>query len=147
MAFLTRIAFAAALFCIPSGAIAQAQSDTPNKQTDTPNQSIDETAAQAAVGVFCDTPEQLQQYIKLHVAGAEPASALQTVNTESHNPRACGVLTTAFIENKEVSHVSISEGILRLVQITVIATRSALGWQRVTPTIQYTALFVKATEV
>lgn len=140
MAFLARAAFAVTLFCIPSGAIAQSQSDTPAKP-------LDESAAQAAVGVFCDTSEELEQYIKLHMAGADPSAALEKVNAESHNPKACGVLASAFVENREVSHVSLSEGILRLVQITVIATRSAIGWQRITPTVQYTALFVKAFAV
>ena len=140
MVVLTRIAIAAALFCIPSGAFAQTQSDTPNKQGN-------ESSLQSGVGVVCDTPEQLQRYLKLHFAGSEPAAALETVNAESNNPKACGIVATAFIENKEVGHVSVSSEIMRLVQITIIATRSALGWQRVPPTVQYTALFVKAQEV
>jgi hypothetical protein len=140
VAILARFALTLALFSVPSGAMALERINTPNTQGN-------EKTPQIAVGVVCNTPEQLQQYLKLHIGGAEPAAALETVNTEAHDPLACGVLATAFIETKEISHVSISSGILRLVQVTIIATRSPLGWQRVQPTVQYTALFIKTQEI
>ena len=110
-------------------------------------QQPDANAAKTGVGIVCNTPQQIERYLKLHIAGAEPAVALATVNTEAQNSTACGIVATAFVETKEISKVSISNGFLRLVQITVLATRNTLGWHRVPPTVQYTALFVKAQEV
>ncbi len=157
MAFSTRIALGAALFCTPSMALAQQPGNTaPSPEQpgldqpalpDRPASPPRDNAPQAAIGVVCDTAEQMQQFLRLHMAGEEPAKALNEVNAQSHNPKACGVLATAYVENKEITHLSVASGILRLVEITVVALRNATGWHRVPPTVQYTALFVKGREV
>jgi hypothetical protein len=146
VAFLWRLFFVFSLFCIPLGATAQ-ENESAAQQPSAETPQPDAKTAKTGVGIVCNTPQQIERYLKLHIAGAEPSDALATVNTEAHNPTACGIVATAFVETKEISKVSISSGILRLVQITVLATRNTLGWQRVPPTVQYTALFVKAQEV
>jgi hypothetical protein len=134
MAFFLRYAVILALFAIPSSARAQEPQE--------PDRS-----PRLGAGIVCDTPQQVERYLSLHVAGTPPHSALQTVNTEFHNPVACGILVTAFIETQEIAKVNIAKGILRLVQITVLATMGETGWQRVPATVQYTAMFVKTEEV
>jgi hypothetical protein len=153
VAFLWRLFFVFTLFCIPLGATAQENGSTAQQPTAEAQQPAaqpqqpDANTAKTGVGIICNTPQQIERYLKLHITGAEPSDALATVNAEAQNPTACGITATAFVETKEISKVSISDGFLRLVQITVLATRNTLGWHRVPPTVQYTALFVKAQEV
>ena len=139
MAFFWRLFFVVTLFCIPLGATAQ--------ENRSAVQQPDANGAKTGVGIVCNTPQQIERYLNLHIAGAEPSAALATVNAEAQNSTACGIVDSAFVETREISKVSISSGFLRLVKITVLATRNTLGWHRVPPTVQYTALFVKAQEV
>jgi hypothetical protein len=134
MAFFLRFAFILALLIVPSGAMAQ----EPQEQNKAPK---------VGAGIVCDTPQQLQRYLTLHVEGAPAESAIETVNSEFHNPVACGILVTAFIENQEVVKVTMRDGVLRLVQIIIVATMGDAGWQRMPATVQYTAVFVKTEEV
>jgi hypothetical protein len=142
MTALFRIALVMAMLVIPRAGLAQDPSENPAQDT---HQQTDRPAKtpHLGAGLICDSPEQVQRILALHGEGSSVQSALATVNLESHNPAACAIAVTAFVENEEVSKVNVPNGIVRLVQIIVFATMGATGWQRVPGAVQYTALFVK----
>lgn len=98
-------------------------------------------------GVICDTAQQVARYLTLHSQGKSPDVALRSVNTEAQNPTACGLSLIAFVENEEVETLPATGGIMRLMKITVLAAKNNEQWQRIPPTVQYTALFEKAVEI
>ncbi len=65
----------------------------------------------------------------------------KAVNTEIENPAACGISTFAFIPGEIIASVEVSDGVMRVVKIIVLAKKTERGWVRVTPTSQYTAVF------
>jgi hypothetical protein len=92
-------------------------------------------------GVVCDTSKQIERYLVLFKDNSPPEKAVQAVNTEIENPTACGISTFAFIPGEIIGNVEVSDGVMRVVQIVVLAKKTERGWVRVTPTAQYTAVF------
>jgi hypothetical protein len=117
---------------IPAGAIAQDAQDSKNLEV--------------GLGVICDTAEQIQRYMILYKDGTPTAAAMQVVNTESKSPAACGLAAVAFLPGKNVGNINVSGGIMRLLQITVVAMRAESDWRYVKPTRQFIALFEKLDE-
>ena len=115
--------------CFHSGAIAQH-----TKQ------------AELGVGVICDTAEQMQRYLTLFKDDTSPQVAIQTINSETPGQGACGMALVAFLEGNHIGAIEVSGGIMRIMQITVVAMKTPSGWLSVTPTQQYTAFFEKAEE-
>ena len=97
-------------------------------------------------GIICDTSQQIQRYLTLYKNDTSPAMAADTVNTETKSPHGCGMAQVAFIPGDELGSVSVSGGMMRMLRITVYAMRSDSGWVRVSPTPQYTAIFIKMDE-
>ena len=102
------------------------------------------------VGVFCDTAEQMQRFLTLYSAdySAEisPPAAIQAVNSEKASRGACGMAPILFVRGDYVGSVNVSGGIMRIVEIMVIAMKMPQGWLDVPQTQQYTAFFEKAEE-
>jgi hypothetical protein len=82
-----------------------------------------QAADQVAVGhgVVCDTPKQIDRYLALFKDNLPPEKAVQTVNTEIENPAACGISTFAFIPGEIIGSVEVSDGVMQVVQIVVLA--------------------------
>jgi hypothetical protein len=132
MDLLLRLAFVFVLFCFPAGAIAQTAKP--------------DTTAAIGAGVVCDSAQQIERYFALKAEGAESEQAVRLVNTEVNNPEACALIVVAFIPRAEVAKVAVSGGMIRVMEITVIAAVTPAGWNSVPAITQYTALFVKTEE-
>jgi hypothetical protein len=106
-------------------------------------EELAQAADQFAIGhgVVCDTPKQIERYLVLFKDNSPPEKAVQAVNTEIENPKACGISTFAFIPGEIIGSVEVSDGVMRVIQIVVLAKKTERGWVRVTPTSQYTAVF------
>jgi hypothetical protein len=102
-----------------------------------------QAADQLAVGhgVVCDSPKQIERYLALFKDNSPPEKAVQAVNTEIESPAACGISTFVFIPGEIIGTVEVSDGVMRVVKIVVLAKKTERGWVRVTPTSQYTAVF------
>jgi hypothetical protein len=86
------------------------------------------------LGVACDTEGQIERYASL-IGANDSAQAVQIVNDEAQNPRACGAVAIAYkISKQTVASVRNAKGSFRIVEIVVIAA-SADGsrWQAVDP--------------
>lgn len=135
-----RTSLIAAALCISTGAVAQTAS-----QNDL-SRSIETGSPAVGVGVICDTAAQVERLIALRGEGTAPEHAIVLVNTEASNPQACGIAATAFVPGKAVANVAVEGGTIRVMEITVIATVTQQGLQRVPEQTQYTAVFVKSVE-
>lgn len=131
MNFPARVVLWALLLCFPVGANAEEEGNKPTE---------------VGVGVVCDSAQQVERYLALYIGGSSSQSAVELVNTESHNPMACAMVAVAFVRGGEVNVVSTSSGQMRVMQITIIAARTEIGWQRVPPINQYTAIFEEQIE-
>ena len=97
-------------------------------------------------GIICNTSQQIQRYLTLYRGDTSAEEAAQTVNAESKTPGGCGMASIAFIAGDSLGTVDITGGQMKMIQIVVLAMKTESGWQRITPTLQYTALFVKLDE-
>jgi hypothetical protein len=127
---LRACAFALALLGFPLAALGQENKDNDNTNV--------------GVGIVCDTAGQVERYISLNKDGTPAEAAIQTINTESNNPHACGMVVAAFVVGEEVGNVTVPDGTVRIVEITIVAAQTQSGWQRTPPTVQYTGVFVKS---
>jgi hypothetical protein len=89
MKVLSRVVMWGLLFCFPVGANAL----EPEKPSD--------KSIEIGVGLICNSEEQVQRYLSLHVKDEEPETAIQTVNTEAKDPNACSMAAIAFVRGKE----------------------------------------------
>jgi hypothetical protein len=96
------------------------------------------------VGVFCDSAEKMERFLTLHKGEIPPPAAIQAVNSETTSRGACGMASILFLPGDNVGNVNVSGGIMRIVQITVIAIKMPQGWLDVPQAQQYTAFFEKA---
>jgi hypothetical protein len=103
-------------------------------------------ALEVGVGLICNSEEQVQRYLSLHVKDQSPESAIQLVNTEAQDPTACSIAAIAFTRGKEGETVPAPGGQMKITQITIVAAQTPFGWQRVQGLVQYTAIFEKLDE-
>lgn len=96
---------------------------------------------QVGVGVVCDTSEQVEHYLTLSRSNTSPETALQIINSESKGSFACGMAAIAFMPGDQIGTVEVSGGMMRIMQITVVAMETDRGWIPVPRATQYTALF------
>jgi hypothetical protein len=133
MDLLLRLAFVLVLVCFPAAAIAQ--------------EPEHDASAQVGAGIVCDSAQQIERYVALKTEGAPPEQAVRLVNAEANNPEACALLLIAFIPRAQVGNLSVTGGVLRVMEITVVAAATNAGWNSIPAVTQYTAVFVKSEEV
>jgi hypothetical protein len=97
-------------------------------------------------GVLCNTAKQMERYLTLYRDNTTPEAAVKAVNTETESPGACGFAFVAFVPGHVAGTVNCTGGVMRMMQITVLARKTERGWVKVVPTKQFTALFDQAEE-
>ncbi len=124
----TTLAAAAALLLVGAGA----QADTNDQQQ---QQQVSQPAV--GVGVICDTQQQAEKFISLRARGDEPDSAIQSVNADAKQARACGVAAIVFKRDAIVANEKLNGKLVQVVRINVMAGYNGSGWQRVSDMTQY----------
>jgi hypothetical protein len=132
MKLLSRAVMWSLLLCFPLGANAI------EKPADNP--------VEVGIGLICNSEQQVQRYLSLHVKHEEPESAIQTVNIEAKDPNACAMAAIAFIRGEESATVPAPGGQMKVMRIMIIAAQTPAGWTRVSGLVQYTAIFEKLDE-
>lgn len=102
--------------------------------------------ATVAVGLICDTPQQVERYLALYKDGATAEAAMNVVNREESNPKACGIAAAAFVMGQQMGTLSVPGGTAQIVEITILAAHTGKQWRTTTPTKQYTAVFLEGQE-
>ncbi|MFN3657468.1 MAG: hypothetical protein ACK4UO_09475 [Pseudolabrys sp.] len=92
------------------------------------------------VGMICDTAEQAAQFISLRESGSAPQKAMEAVNKDAGNPRACGVAAIAFVRDATLTSRAVADKLVQLVRINVVAGFNGAGWQKVDGTIQFAVM-------
>jgi hypothetical protein len=90
--------------------------------------------------MICNTPEQAERYVALRAGGAEIEPAMQAVNAEVKDPRACGIAAIAFIPDKTMSSHPAGGKLLQVVRVNIVAGYNGSGWQAVNGMVQYAVL-------
>ena len=98
-------------------------------------------------GVVCDTVDQVQRFSAVLDDTGAVDNAVNTVNEETHNPAACAVVLAAFVPGQEVAQVRNKAGLLRVVEIIILAVPVGDEWQAVDPLKQYAAFPAKGLEI
>jgi hypothetical protein len=96
--------------------------------------------AAVGIGIICDTPQQAEQFVSLRSNGAGPDQAMNAVNVNSSNDRACGVAAIAYIRDQIVDTMQVENKLVQIVRISVFAGFNGNGWQRMAGMVQYAVL-------
>lgn len=96
--------------------------------------------AAVGIGMICDTPEQAAQFISLREHGTPARNAMDTVNKDAGNPRACGVAAIAFLRGDTLTSRPVENQLVQVVEINVVAGFDGAGWRRVDHTIQFAVM-------
>lgn len=102
---------------------------------------------EAGVGIICDTASQVERYLTLQKEGQHTAQAIQIVNTEAHNAKACGMAAVVFIPGEQVGNVMVEGGRMQVMRVTIVAVQTDRGWHATQPIVQHTAVFERLLEV
>lgn len=132
---------AAAVMLLFSG-LAQA-----DQQSGNPAEKPGENELAVGVGLICNTSEQVQRYVSLRSDGAETAGALEAVNQEAQDPRACGVAAIAFMADKTVDTKNMHGKLVSIVRINVVAAFDGQRWALVPTMTQYAVMEVEGYEI
>lgn len=93
------------------------------------------------VGIICNTPEQAVRFVVLRGTGAEVTAALNAVNTEAKDMKACGVAAVAFLRDHTVATRPMGNRLVQIVRINVVAGFNGTGWQRASAmSVQYAVI-------
>ena len=88
-----------------------------------------------APGVFCDTQREMERFVSLFDGDME--NAVNSVNIEARNPRACIAGTIAFIRGPEVAISQTWNESFHIVRVIVIGIVTRAGLRRTTPSAAY----------
>ena len=103
--------------------------------------------AKLGIGMICDTPVQAERYIALLRAGQKADLAMNVVNTEVKNPRACGIAAVVFTRDATLDTKTVHGKLLQVVRIDVIAGFNGVGWQRASSLVQYAVMEPTGMEI
>jgi len=98
-------------------------------------------------GVVCDTIQQVERFTALMSESGSIERAVNTVNDEVANPRACGMVLAAFTRGSEVGEVRNARRAMKVVEITIVAVPVGNQWHFVTPLKQYAAIAAKGIDI
>jgi hypothetical protein len=103
-------------------------------------------SATIGIGLICNTAQQVERYLALYKDGASAQKAMNVVNTEERNPKACGIVAAAFVVGEQHGKLVVPGGTAKIVEITIVAAHTGRGWKTTAPTVQYTAVFEDGEE-
>jgi hypothetical protein len=133
-----------ALALLASGAISTATlAGEPSLQDTTLGQT---DQVQVGTGVICDTQAEVTDFVNM-MGDRDPGNALQTINSRSQSPMACGMATVAFRAGKSLGEVRTSKGSFNIVEIEIVAGAVDGSWQMIPRRTQYTAVAVKGIDI
>ena len=92
------------------------------------------------IGVICNTQDEARQFVDLRSHGAAPDQAVQAVNNNAMDERACGVAAIAYVHDGTVDTMTLENQLVQIVRINVVAGFNGSAWQRVSGMVQYAVL-------
>jgi hypothetical protein len=89
-----------------------------------------DTDLHAGIGVICNTRDQAEQYVRLRARGSRIAAAMNGVNQQSNDPKACGLAAVAYKRGETLDTKNLDGKSVDIVRIGVIAGYDGHGWTR-----------------
>ncbi len=100
------------------------------------------------VGIICNTPEQAERFVGLRGKGADVPVALNAVNAEARDTKACGVAAVAFLRDQTIATRPMGDRLVQIVRINVVAGFNGTGWQRASAmSVQYAVIEAEGQSV
>jgi hypothetical protein len=109
------------------------------------------TAAQAqevelGPSLICDTEKQVERFIALYDGDAQ--AAINAVNSEVHDPTACGLVNTAHVRGRQLATARNKDITFGIVQILVLGIVDEEGSvESVTPAVFYSLFAIEEIEI
>lgn len=100
-------------------------------------QPVETGGPAVGVGMICDTPEQAAQFVSLREHGAAAGAAMDKVNRDAGNARACGVAAIAFVRDATLQSRAVANKLVQVVRINVVAGFDGANWRKVDGTLQF----------
>lgn len=93
-----------------------------------------QTAQQVAepvigVGMICNTPDQAKQFVELQSKGTKPEQAVDAVNAQAKDGRACGFAAVAFVPDQTIDTKPVQNKLLKVMRIQIIAGFDGNDWR------------------
>jgi hypothetical protein len=126
-----KLSWAAAAAVLLLTGVTQAEELT-NKAPEMPPEDV-----AVGIGIICNTSEQVQRFVGLRAGGAEARSAVNVVNDEAKDPRACGVAAVAFMSDGQVETKTVHGKLVSIVRINIVAAFDGRRWSLVPAMTQY----------
>jgi hypothetical protein len=95
--------------------------------------------------LLCDSQNQVERYVSLYKG--EQQSTIDAVNTEEHDPTACGLATVAFMRGPDPVTARNKENAFQIVRILVVGVNTPTGMRAVQPTAYFTVFEVVEYDV
>ncbi len=92
---------------------------------------------QIGVSVICNTGAQAENFVNLRARGTETMTAVNVVNEEANDPKACGLAAIAFRRDRTMTTKSLNGKLVDIVRISVLAGYDGHGWARLPQMTQY----------
>jgi hypothetical protein len=87
--------------------------------------------------LLCDTQRQVERYVALF--NGKEQSAINAVNTEEQNPRACVIETVAFVRGPDLGTARNEESAFQIVRILVVGVETPSGLRSTRPSAYFSA--------
>jgi hypothetical protein len=97
--------------------------------------AADAQTIENGVGVLCESPQQVEQFIALH---ADSREAVEQINTQN-NARVCEILNVAFLVGGIVAETSNDRGTWQIHKILIVGVYVGSRMSPVQPYEKYTA--------
>ena len=95
---------------------------------------------QVGAALACDTQQQVERFVAAYTGDA--ATAVNTVNSEEHDPSACGMASIAYVVSPPLVTARSKDATFQIVKIIVIGVINEDGFQPVRPAPFFSALQV-----
>src|SRR5215813_7500826 len=94
---------------------------------------------------ICDTQKQVERYVQVFDGNAW--AAIDAVNTEENDPKACALTDISYVRGPEVGIARSSSRAFQIVPIVVIGVNTSNGFAPVTPALFFTPIQIKELAV
>jgi hypothetical protein len=96
--------------------------------------------------LICNTEKQVERFIALYDGDAQ--AAISAVNSEVHDPTACGLVNTAYVRGRQLATARSKDTTFGVVEVLVVGIVDEEGSvESVTPAVFYSLFAVEEIEI
>ena len=95
--------------------------------------------------MICGTQKQAERFVQLFDGNLNVA--VGAINTEEHNPSACGIADVAYVQGPELGVARSGSHAFRIIPIVVVAADTPAGYRAAEPALFFTVVEVEEYSV